>query len=60
MALESLQFIRLQVTNEVGSSLEGNILQNQMQLFNQVPQESWMKKKECKISVEVEKYGRGT
>ena len=60
MALESLQFIRLQVTNEVGSSLEGNILQNQMQLFNRVPQESWMEKKDSKISVEVEKYGRGT
>jgi hypothetical protein len=27
MALESLQFIHLQVTNEVSSSLEGNILQ---------------------------------
>jgi hypothetical protein len=30
MTLESLQFIHLQVTNEVGSSLEGNILQDQM------------------------------
>jgi len=30
MTIESLQFIHLQVTNEVGSSLEGNTLQNQM------------------------------
>lgn len=30
MTFEALQFIHLQVTNEVGSSLEGNILQSQM------------------------------